>query len=219
MPTRASRVPTRADSWTPVRIVNRLVLPTMGRPTIAVFIFLFGGPSRVARPPGSGFRPGFFRRLPRTAGRCAMRVLTTTRCANTGTDESLHVVGRDVVAAFDRGQRLRRAIQRLRAARAHAHRQRFVGARSFDDGEHVVDQRFVHGDLRDGILQRDQFFAGNHRTRRDPCRRAPDWRRISRSAVGVRDSRCGCASGNGRAAIRAAGRCRDAPPDSASRSP
>src|SRR5512136_84819 len=37
-PSRASMLPTRACSWRPVSIVNRAVLPTMGRPMIAVFI-------------------------------------------------------------------------------------------------------------------------------------------------------------------------------------
>ena len=38
MPTRASINPTRVASCTPVRMVNNDVLPTMGRPMIAVFI-------------------------------------------------------------------------------------------------------------------------------------------------------------------------------------
>src|ERR1700677_5289903 len=38
MPTRASMSPTRVASCTPVRIVNNDVLPTMGRPMIAVFM-------------------------------------------------------------------------------------------------------------------------------------------------------------------------------------
>src|ERR1035441_5100635 len=37
-PTRASNIPIRAASCTPVKIVNRDVLPTMGKPIIAVFI-------------------------------------------------------------------------------------------------------------------------------------------------------------------------------------
>ena len=68
----------------------------------------------------------------------------TTRCAKTRDGEALDVVGDGVVAAFDQRQRLHGAVQRLRAARADAQRQRFVGARPLDDGEHVIDQRFVH---------------------------------------------------------------------------
>ena len=59
--------------------------------------------------------------------------------------QPLDVVGDGVIAAFHQRQRLRRAVQRLRAARADAQRQRFVRARLLHDGEHVIHQRFIHG--------------------------------------------------------------------------
>ncbi len=63
-----------------------------------------------------------------------------------GNGEALDVVGNGVVAAFEQGQRLHGAEERLRAARADAEHQRFVVARLLDDGQHVVDERVFDGD-------------------------------------------------------------------------
>ena len=47
-------------------------------------------------------------RSPASARRCTrvVRVLITTRCANSGDGEPLHVIGNGVVAAFEQRQRL-----------------------------------------------------------------------------------------------------------------
>ena len=71
-------------SWcTPVRIVNRDVLPTMGRPMMAVFIVR----NDFYRGTSTWLRISSMMRSPMSARRCtrAARVLTTTRCAKSGT--------------------------------------------------------------------------------------------------------------------------------------
>ena len=87
-------------------------------------------------------------RSPRSARRCTsvVRVLITTRCANTGAASRLTSSGIAYSRPFDQRQRLHRAVQRLRSARADTQRQRFMRARALDDREHVVDQRFFHRD-------------------------------------------------------------------------
>ena len=71
--------------------------------------------------------------------------------------QALHVVRNHVLAAFHQRQRLRRAIQRLRSARADAHRQRFMAARLLDDREHVIHQAVVDGHLPGLLLQAQQL--------------------------------------------------------------
>ena len=67
--------------------------------------------------------------------------------------QALDVVRNRIFAAFQKRQRLHRAVEGLRAARAHAQRQRFVIARLLDDGEHVIHHRLFHGDAMHGVLQ------------------------------------------------------------------
>ena len=93
-----------------------------------------------------------------------------------GHGQALDVVGDGVIAAVEQRQSLRRAEERLGAARADAQGQRFVGARLLDDGEHVIDQRFFDRDAR----ARRPEAAG----RRRPAR--PD-RRHSGRRTGVAD--------------------------------
>ena len=132
--------------------------------------------------------------------------------------QPLHVVRNRVVAAFHSASACAARIQRLRAARTHAQRQRFVRARPLHDRQHVIHQRLVHRHALHRVLQLEQFLARQHRLHRSRRDARPDCAG-SRARSPRPDSRCAGASGTGRAAIPAADRCRDAPPDSASRSP
>ena len=95
-------------------------------------------------------------RSPMSARRCTrvVRVLITTRCANSGRGQALHVVGDGVIAAFDQGQRLRRRGYSACEPRGLTPSASDSWLRVLlDDGEHVIDQRLVHGDALHGVLQ------------------------------------------------------------------
>jgi hypothetical protein len=169
-PTRAAVEPMRVSWCAPVRIVNNDVLPTMGRPIMAVFIWDGWRPAAGvdARYRGTSVRLSIssMMRSPRSERRCAsaVRVLTITRCAEHRRRQALHVVRNGVLAPLQQRQRLHRAEQRLRAARAYSQGQRFVRARLFHDGQHVIDQRLLHRHALHRSLQPYDVVARKHRT-------------------------------------------------------
>src|SRR5579884_1534672 len=146
-PTRVSIEPTRAASCTPVRMVKRDVLPTIGRPIIAVFIVIL----RLRRPPVRSQGHGDLGQnvlqyaLARFGAALRQRGAGVHRDAmgEYGNDQPLHVIGDYVIAAFYHRQSLSRPIERLSASRADAKRQAFVRARSLDNGQGVIDNRVV----------------------------------------------------------------------------
>ncbi len=162
-PTCTAVEPMRVSWWAPVRMVNKDVLPTMGRPMMAVFI---GGWQTGYRGTSVWLRISSMMRSPKSERRRAraVRVLIITRCPNTGARQALHVVRNGVIAPFEEGQRLHRAEKGLRAARADPQGERFVRARLFHDSQHVIDQGLLHGDALHGGLQADDIVARQHGT-------------------------------------------------------
>src|SRR5208283_5317237 len=110
-PTRASIVPTRVASCTPVKIVNSDVLPVIGRPTMAVLIILLGSSSSpwrasdrhldllqdLVQNPLGGFGG--------TRGQ-AGALIEHHAVREHRHGQALDVVGQHVAAALDRRQRL-----------------------------------------------------------------------------------------------------------------
>ena len=161
----------------------------MGKPIMAVFIVLFNGAPRGgvtgARPRVPGSLESLGRPVSPRRSTSVVRVLTTTRCANTGTASRLTSSGIAYERPSARGQRTHRAVQRLSAAGAHPQRQRFVRAGLFHNGEHIV-----HKGLRWSLRLPQSLAIGGCpqrlRTGLESVRRPgpSDWRRISRSLSG-----------------------------------
>ena len=208
-----------SSSCTPVRIVNREVLPTMGRPIMAVFIMVaksvYSGTSTwredlfagCARPRRRGAATSVGARVDHHAMR------------EHRNHQPLDVVRNGVVAAFHQRQRLRRR-DTAPASRAGSRPAPAIRACASAPRSPACNPPAPRPPSRacTASCSCSNVFADEHRPDRVGQRRL---RRCARSRARWPrpDSRCACASGSGRAAIRAADRCRDAPPGSAWRSP
>src|SRR3954452_17473268 len=147
--------PTRVASCTPVRIVNNEVLPTMGRPTMAVFIYMLRGCwSDGHVDQGQDVLQDALGGLGRPLGHRSPCINNHTVCEH-GYHEALDVVRKHPVAAFDESERLAGSVESLGSAGADSEGEGLVLSGSFDDRQHVVDEGVVDPDVLRRILNFD----------------------------------------------------------------